>query len=124
MAVSSAMALPSGAWSLQYADGSANAYSINGDGDAATFEYDPVTPERSSTGMYSGGDPRKGPLDAARVVELWTQVRALEANAGLHTTERAKGTGAFSIMEAGATRSFIIERGPELLAFDALLAAL
>ena len=118
------MVAPSGTWSLRYSDGSANAYRIDGDGDGATFDYDPVTPERSSTGMYSGGDPRKGRLDAARVAQLWAQVRALEAKTALHVEDRAKGTGVFAITEAGATRTFIIARGPELLAFDELVAAL
>ena len=35
----------------EYADGSANLYSLNGN----TLSYDPVRPEESSTGTYSGG---------------------------------------------------------------------
>jgi hypothetical protein len=39
----------------QYADGSANVYRIKPD----SLEYIPVKPEESSTGMYSGGEPKK-----------------------------------------------------------------
>src|SRR6186713_2728744 len=41
--------------SYQYADGSANVYIIKPD----SLEYIPVKPEESSTGFYSGGDPKK-----------------------------------------------------------------
>ena len=117
------MSAPSGAWSLEYADGSANAYRIEADGDGATFEYLPVTAERSSTGMYSGGSPRAAHLDAVQAAGLWRGVGALEAATHLYTEERMKGTGAFRVTEGGGTRAFIILRGPELLAFDALVQA-
>jgi hypothetical protein len=109
---------------LIYRDGSANAYSFTPDGDGVRFEYDPITPERSSTGMYSGGDPRAGRLDAEQLALLWGQVRALEENTALHVTDRGKGTGLFLIKSAGGERSFIIVRGAELLAFDAFVGAL
>ncbi len=117
------MSAPSGAWSLEYADGSANAYRIKGDGDGARFKYLPVTPERSSTGMYSGGAPRDAHLDAAQTAGLWRRVGALEAATHLQTADRMKGTGAFHVTDAGGTRAFIILRGPELLAFDELVQA-
>ncbi len=110
-----------GTWWLDYADGSANAYHVSGDG---RFEYVPVTPERSSTGMYSGGDPRQLQLDAQTLAELRERVRALEANAALHVEDRGKGTGAFAVRDEAGERSFIIRRGPELLAFDELIAGL
>jgi len=118
------MTVPSAAWSIAYSDGSANAYQLASDGEAATFEYRPVTPERSSTGMYSGGEPRTGRLDAVQVAELWRQVRDLEANAQLRATDRMKGTGAFWLTDAAGTRDFIILRGPALLAFDELVQGL
>jgi hypothetical protein len=111
-------------WHIEYADGSANVYRFREDTDGVQFEYDPMTRERSSTGMYSGGDPRAGRLDETKVASLWHHVRALEANRTLHVEDRGKGTGAFHVVEAAATRSFIIVRGPELAAFDAFVAAL
>lgn len=111
-------------WTIVYRDGSANAYRFAAAGEGATFSYDPVTPERSSTGMYSGGDPRSGELSPAVSAELWQRVRALEANTALHVADRGKGTGAFGIDESSGNRTFIIARGPELVAFDAFVAAL
>lgn len=110
-------------WTISYGDGSGNRYTFRADGDGAVFEYDPVTPERSSTGRYSGGDPRSGRLDGDRLAALWQHVRALESNIALQGEDRNKGTGAFHITE-GASRSFIISRGAELAAFDAFVAAL
>lgn len=109
---------------LIYRDGSANAYRFTADGDGARFVYDPVTPERSSSGTYSGGDPRAGRLDAAQLATLWQHVRALETNTALHVTDRGKGTGLFLIAAASGERSFIIVRGAELLAFDTFVGAL
>jgi hypothetical protein len=111
-------------WSIGYSDGSANAYHFRPDEDGAYFTYDPVTPERSSTGMYSGGDPRSGRLDAAKLAELWQLVRALEANVAVQGEDRNKGTGAFHIVEGSSARRFIISRGPKLAAFDSFVASL
>ena len=108
------------AWSIDYRDGSANAYHFHPD----TFEYVPVTPAQSSTGTYSGGEPRAGRLDATAVETLWRLVRAFEVAVALHVEDRMKGTGAFSVTDVAGTREFIIARGPELAAFDAFAAAL
>lgn len=117
------MSLPSAPWSIGYWDGSANAYHVTADGTAVTFEYRPVTPERSSTGMYSGGPPRAARLDAAQAAELWRRVCELESTTELHSVDRMKGTGAFQLTDAAGTRDFIILRGPALLAFDELVQA-
>jgi len=111
-------------WSISYSDGSANGYRFEGERDGATFEYIPVRPEQSSTGMYSGGEPRAGRLAAPAVEALRGRVTALEANAALHVADRMKGTGRFAVDDGGGVRTFIIRRGPELSAFDAFVASL
>lgn len=111
-------------WTVAYHDGSANEYQIESDGDGARFKYVPVTPERSSTGQYSGGPPRAGRLDARGVESLWTHIREFESDVSLHSDQRMKGTGAFELTDATGTRKFIIHMGPRLGAFDAFLAAL
>jgi len=110
--------------SITYSDGSANGYVFTADGDGATFAYHPVRPEHSSTGMYSGGDPRSGRLDATKLARLRELVAALETDASLHLTERGKGTGRFAVIDERGTRDFIIARGPALLAFDDFVRAL
>ena len=109
-------------WSIDYHDGSANAFHARDAGDGATFEYVPVRPEQSSTGLYSGGEPKRGALTPAAVASLWAQIATLEGS--LRTTERGKGTGAFSLRDATGTRDFIVQRSPALAAFDELIARL
>jgi len=84
----------------------------------------PVQPEQSSTGDYSGGPPRKEDLaaDDARLVELWTLLRKLEADETKHTPDRAKGTGAIAWESLSGKRDFIIKRGAELNVLLDLLA--
>lgn len=111
-------------WSLTVADGSANRYRFDCDARGVVqFAYEPVTPEMSSTGRYSGGPPRGETLDAkdARLAELWRQLKALEAEPALHTPDRAKGTGAIGWTTPAGQRDFIVLRGERL---EALLAVL
>ena len=119
-------AIPDAPWSIDYADGSANAYHLSNPGADADilFEYVPVTPERSSTGTYSGGPPRREVLvaDDSRLAELWRLVSRLEADTSLHSPERAKGTGALTVMTADGKREFVVQRGPALKELDDLLA--
>ena len=107
-------------WLIIYSDGAGNKYEIR-DG---RLSYDPVTPERSSTGTYSGGDPRTAQLDEAQGAELRERVRVLEGETALHGPDRNKGTGAFHVEDEDGKRSFIVERVPALLAFDAHMKAL
>jgi len=109
-------------WSLVYADGAANEYRFEASGDEVRFSYSPVTPERSSTGRYSGGEPRdeRLPHDDPRLRLLWRQVSALENDRAHHAEHRAKGDGAFTMTLEGETRSFLVRR-PALTAFEAWL---
>lgn len=111
-------------WSIDYHDGSANGFHARDAGEGATFEYVPVRPEQSSTGFYSGGEPKRGAVTTAALDALWAQIATLEADGSLRTTERGKGTGAFSLRDATGTRDFIVKRSPALAAFDELIARL
>ena len=109
---------------IDVADGSANAYHLTRDaGGPVQFVYVPVTPERSATGLYSGGPPRKEELEPndTRLVELWMLLRKLEADETKHTRDRAKGTGAIAWESPAGRRTFIIQMGEDL---NALLAVL
>jgi hypothetical protein len=109
-------------WTLSYADGAANQYRFSQDsqGAAVAFEYIPITPEQSSTGHYSGGDPVSAQLPAGdpRIAELWRRVDALEADPALHAQDRNKGTGAFHATTPAGERRFIVEMGATLADFD------
>ena len=116
--------VPERAWRIRYGDGSANDYCFDGTGETATFVYDPVTPERSSTGFYSGGAPRSGDVESARVRELWRRVEAMATDTAKHIAEREKTSGLFWIDDGSSKRSFIIHRCDELDAFDTFVRGL
>lgn len=113
-------------WTLDYSDGSANQYHFeqrSKDG-AVSFRYVPVRPEESSTGMYSGGEPRQGRLTARQARELKRRLAELESDAALRTEERGKGTGDFRVQTPEGTRGFLIRMGPEIRRFDEFLKKL
>lgn len=113
-----ASTVPALPWTLHFHDGSANTFRFHQeDGRTAQFVYDPVTPEQSSSGIYSGGSPNAGPLDLRTAEELWRRVLALEGDASAHWPSRDKGTGAFRIEINDGAREFIVRSGPALEAF-------
>lgn len=109
-------------WSLAYADGAANEYRFEASGDEVRFVYAPMTPEGSSTGYYSGGEPREEriPHGDPRLRRLWEHVSALEKDREHHAEHRAKGDGAFTMTVEGESRRFLVRR-PALTAFEAWL---
>ncbi len=107
-------------WSLTYSDGAANMYAIT----PTSFVYTPITPEQSSTGMYSGGPPRSGYLGPEIAAEIFAAAEALAADTGHHLADRIKGSGAVTLITPSGTQRCIVARIPALLAFDALLATL
>lgn len=110
-------------WTLHVADGSANVYYCEHvAGSAPRFEYRPVTPEHSSTGTYSGGDPRAGSLTPAQVEALWREVALAVADPATHMTDREKGSVA--ITAGGPTRGAVIVTGAAGAKLLATLAAL
>ena len=107
------------AWTVTYADHSGNTYRFwkTAEG-AARFAYDPVTPAMSSSGTYSGGEPREGALEPAQAETLLERVRDLEAQTGIHAGSRMMGTGLFRLREGGGeTRRFVVGRGAALRSF-------
>lgn len=111
-------------WTVTYSDGSANGFRFEQAATGpATYQYAPVKPEESSTGIYSGGKPASGKLDAKQVETLTRFVRDFEADQKNQVTDRAKGTGAFKLDEAGGSREFIVAMGA-LQAFNEFLAPL
>jgi hypothetical protein len=107
-------------------DGSGNALRVwkASKRERVRFEFNPVQPENSSTGLYSGGKPSKGRVDARRVRELWRWVRKLEGDPSLRAETRDKGTGAFGVKSASeGDREFLIEDCPLLREFTGWLRA-
>jgi hypothetical protein len=88
----------------EYADGSANRYIIT----PSQFEYIPVTPEESSTGAYSGGEPKDIPLQPKQ----YEAIRALLDEAlntpSAHMNDRIKTSGLVVKIDGNKTTSCIL----------------
>lgn len=123
-----AAAAPKAPWSLTYHDGSGNGYRFRQAAakDSARFEYSPIQPHNSSSGVYSGGKPKKGTVSARQAAQLWQWVRKLEADTSLRADSRMMGTGAFRWKEgagsSGRERNLLVKGGPLLREFDAFLS--
>jgi hypothetical protein len=113
-----------GPWSLRYADGSGNSTRVWSDGELLQWSYDPVRPEQSSSGTYSGGEPAQGKGEPQDANLVWTLLRSLEADGSLHTDARAMGTGMVTISTPSGERSFLLQGGEHLVAFEAALDTL
>jgi hypothetical protein len=112
-------------WSVTYHDGSGNGFRFWEDLEeaGALFEYSPVLPETSSSGVYCGGEVRKGRVDDQHIGEPWRSVRMLEAESSLRAGSRMMGTGAFRLQDPdGGAREFIVCDGPLLCEFNEFLA--
>lgn len=68
---------PKAPWLATYHDGSGNGYRFwkDSENQGARFEYSPVQPKESSTGMYGGGEPANGVLNSKQAEELWQRKR-------------------------------------------------
>ncbi len=101
-----------------YADGSANRYIITSD----TLKYDPVTPAESSTGSYSGGDPKTVSISAAQFESISQLFDKAVANKAVHIEDRMKTSGAISIVKGDNRTQIILAPGcAEKEAIESLL---
>ena len=113
-------------WSISFWDGSNNGHHFRQDAPSAPvlYLYDPMTPLMSSSGTYSGGEPRRGTIDSDTADALIERVSKLALDTSAHTDLRMKGTGAFEQRSEALSRSFTIKRGEALRGFEAFLASL
>ena len=102
---------PAGPWQLVVRDGSANRWTIDAAGLDAHYTFDPVQPEQSSTGRYSGGTPARGAIDATVVAGLWARVRGLLLDTAVQVPDRAKGTVYLRLQVGGVDREAIFRMG-------------
>lgn len=91
----------------EYADGSANLYRITSD----SVQYIPVTPEESSTGFYSGGEPAKVSITSEQFQSLKKQLDDAVADTTWHTPDRAKGTALIIRIAPQDTTRVILRQG-------------
>ena len=104
---------PHAPWTVVFADGSGNSTTVERDAadGPVTLRYRPVTPAESSSGVYSGGQPRSKPMEARRAAELWRAVRGAEQAKGQHTATRTMGSARVILTVDGKNRSFGLAPG-------------
>lgn len=104
--------------SYKYADGSANVYILT----PTSLEYDPVTPAESSTGTYSGGEPKTMTITSEQYKSIQVLLEKAVQNTAIHSNDRMKTSGAISVIEGSKERKYIIEPGcAEQKAIETLL---
>lgn len=102
----------------EYADGSANRYIITSD----SLEYDPVTQAESSTGTYSGGEPKTVSLSAEQFKSIRQVIDKALANKAVHIQDRIKMSGAISIVKGDIhTQVILAPRSAEKESIEKLL---
>ncbi|MBW2700835.1 MAG: hypothetical protein JRF33_08445 [Deltaproteobacteria bacterium] len=118
--------IPSTPWKINYHDGSNNGFSAwqESPGADLLFTYSPTQAEHSSSGHYSGGEPKQGKLSLKQCETLWRQVIDLESDKSLHAASRMMGTGAFKLAEPTGERGFVIKRGAGLETFEDLISGM
>jgi hypothetical protein len=93
----------------EYSDGSANRYVIT----ETTVEYIPVKPEESSTGMYSGGEPRSISITADQFKMLAKTFDLAFKNTNAHMTDRPKMSGLITSISGSTTNKAILKPNSE-----------
>src|SRR5687768_4200806 len=97
------------AYQYTYSDGSANRYIIT----PGTLEYDPVTPEESSTGTYSGGDPKTRSISPEQFDTIRDLLEKAISNTAVHIEDRIKTSGAISVVKGNARTQVILAPGSD-----------
>lgn len=113
-------------WTLFFHDGSNNAFvvSVPAPGAVGSLEYRPVRPEESSSGVYSGGEPRAVPVPASAAIRLQDRIEQLARATGSHVGNRVMGSGAFSVRAGASQTRFLLGPGRELDEFTGFLRRL
>ena len=82
---------------IDYVDGSGNRYILESEEGKAVVKYEPMTPERSSSGFYYGGEPFERDID----VKLFNQIAEIAMQAiqtkSSHINRRIMGSGMLTI---------------------------
>jgi hypothetical protein len=82
---------------IDYVDGCGNVYILKLEKGKGIVEYEPMTPEMSSSGFYSGGEPFEREID----IKLFNQIAELAVqaikNKSAHIINREMGSGMLKI---------------------------
>lgn len=89
-----------------YSDGNSNQYTLRG----STLTYTPVKPEESSSGTYSGGEPRTVALSRSQARALESLFEQAISHIDAHQPNRVKGTGVIIITRGGEERRCVLKK--------------
>jgi hypothetical protein len=95
----------------EYADGNGNVYTLA----AKTLSFDPVKKEESSSGMYSGGEPKTVPITTVQYDSIRSMLETAMNDQSIQINDRVKMSGAISVSEDGSISRFVISPGSEIL---------
>jgi hypothetical protein len=101
----------------EYADGSANLYLMT----KQELRYVPVTPEQSSTGMYSGGEPKTVPISTDQFNALKGLLDNALDNTSIHISDRIKTSGMISRIGSTIEQCMIIPYCKEMMEIEETL---
>lgn len=102
---------------IVYNDGNANSYII----EPNSFVYDPITPMESSSGVYSGGDPKDFSIDQEKFNAIFIKAEELSKKESIMIDSRQKGTGFLKLTFEKSEKSFYISNCTELDEFEKYL---
>jgi hypothetical protein len=97
-----------------YNDGNANAYIIN----TNNFKYNPVTPIESSSGTYSGDEPKDFEIINSQFNEIFIHAEQIVTNDKIKIDTRHMGTGFIKITFKNSEIKAYIDNCPELKEFQ------
>jgi len=97
-----------------YNDGSSNAYIIT----PTNYKYDPVIPEESSSGVYSGGEARDFEISQEQFNEIFIRAEGISKNKTLQIESRMMGTGYIRLIFENSEISIYIADCKELKEFE------
>jgi hypothetical protein len=102
----------------EYADGNGNRYVLT----SSSLSYIPVKPEESSSGRYSGGDPKEILLKDDQFNSVQTLLRNAISNSSNHIQNRVKMSGLITVVYKEEHKQYILQPGSEeLRAIEAIL---
>ena len=94
--------------SFYQTDGSGNRFRFWQEADQMHFEYDPVQPQFSSSGVYSGGTAKNGVLTAEQSAVLRQRFTFWKEKTSEHAESRMKGVAVLSIETDKGRNSFMV----------------
>jgi hypothetical protein len=93
------------------ADGSGNLYKITSSN--LQIEYNPVKPENSSTGFYSGGEYVKKTISKEQYSTLAGKIQKVVDNKNIRIKDRVKGSFAITVAKGKNKKSYLVANGSE-----------